>query len=172
MAESYMRHYPEILDADFNVFAGPESSPCKEATLTWARWRITEAARRTIFFVNILNFYGNRDLNTGKQLPYYEPFNDQLILNLPLPCSDAAWLARDEEDWLAVMQKSQPGAICSSSELGNSGYDDLASELYLKDVFFKHTKEALQLDTGAIIGFGNSDELRRLIILCATEQYT
>jgi hypothetical protein len=44
--------------------------------------------------------------------------------------------------------------------------------MFLKTVFSKFTKEYLQVEIGTSVGFGDSDELRRLIILCASEQFT
>jgi hypothetical protein len=171
MIEIYCRSYPEIRNPDINVFSDPNSSPCSAATSTWARWRITETARRTIFFANMFNFYGNRDHRTGKQLPYYEPLNDDLILNMPLPCNQAAWLARSEEDWRLAMERPPPSANHLPPGFNSPGCEALASEISLKTIFSKFTKESLQVEIGTNVGFGDSDELRRLIVLCASEQF-
>jgi hypothetical protein len=171
MTESYSRSYPELRNPDINVFSDPKSSPCSAATSTWARWRITETARRTIFFANILNFYSNRDHSTGKQMPYYEPLNDELILNMPLPCSQATWLARDEEDWRLAMKSHPSSASHLSSSFNSPGCETLSSEIFLKTIFSKSTKEYLQVEFGKSVGFGDSDELRGLIVLCASEQF-
>lgn len=166
MVESYLKSYPEIRNPDINAFADPKSSPCTAATTTWSRWRITETARRTIFFANMFNFFSNYDHRTGKQLPYYESLNDELVLNMPLPCSHAAWLARDEETWRLAMKGQSP-----SANLFTTDFDHMSSETSLKTILSKFTKEYLQVEIGANVGFGGSDELRRLIILCATEQF-
>ncbi|KAK9320898.1 hypothetical protein V1517DRAFT_340336 [Lipomyces orientalis] len=171
MTESYLGLYHEIRNPDISVFSDPNSAPCRAATSIWARWRITETARRTIFFANILNFYSNRDHSTGKQLPYYEPLNDELILNMPLPCSQAAWLARDEEDWSLAMKRHPPPTNHLLSDFNSRGRDALSSEIFLKTILSKFTKEDLQVEIGTSVGFADSDELRRLIILCASEQF-
>ncbi|KAK9427489.1 hypothetical protein V1505DRAFT_388751 [Lipomyces doorenjongii] len=171
MTESYLRLYHEIRNPDISVFSDPNSAPCRAATSIWARWRITETARRTIFFANILNFYSNRDHSTGKQLPYYEPLNDELILNMPLPCSQAAWLANDEEDWSLAMKRHPPPTNHLLSGFDSRGRDALSSEIFLKTILSKFTKEDLQVEIGTSVGFADSDELRRLIILCASEQF-
>lgn len=171
MTESYSQRYSEIRNPDISVFADPHSSPCSAATSTWARWRITETARRTVFFANMINFYSNRDHITGKQLPYYEPLNEELIINMPLPCSQAAWLARDEETWRLAMERHAPTANHLLSGFNSPGCDALSSEISLKTTFSKFTKDYLQVQIGTNVGFSDSDELRRLIVLCASEQF-
>jgi hypothetical protein len=171
MAESYCRFYPEIRNPDVNVFSDPNSSLCSAATTAWARWRITETARRTMFFANIINFYSHYDHKTGNQLPYYEPLNDDLILNMPLPCSQAAWLARDEESWRLAMETRPPAANHLASDFDHLGNEAPFSETFLKTILSKFTKEYLQAEIGTRVGFGDSDELSRLIVLCASEQF-
>jgi hypothetical protein len=171
MTQTYSQSYLEIRNPDINVFSDPKSNPCSAATSTWARWRITETARRTVFFANMLNFYSNRNHSTGKQMPYYEPLNDELILNMPLPCSQAAWLAHNEEDWRLAMKRQQPSASHLSSGLSSPGCETLSSEIFLKTIFSKFTKEHLQIEFGKSVGFGDSDELRGLIVLSASEQF-
>ena len=170
MTETYLRSYPEIRNPNLNVFSDPNSSPCSAATTTWARWRITETARRTVFFANMVNFCSNYDHRTGKQSPYYEALNDDLILNMPLPCSETAWSARNEEDWGRAMERINP-SVNYTTEPDYSGLEALSSELSPKTILSKFTKEHLQAKIGINAGFGSSDELRRLIILSASEQF-
>ncbi|KAH8662814.1 hypothetical protein BGZ60DRAFT_412052 [Tricladium varicosporioides] len=56
----------------------------------------TESVRRMMFLANMLNFYNNHNYSTGQQPAYYEALNDELILNMPLLCSQVAWLVRNE----------------------------------------------------------------------------
>ncbi|KAH8804514.1 C6 zinc finger domain protein [Xylogone sp. PMI_703] len=170
MAETYYQPYPALREPDFNAFMDPATSACTAATSQWARWRITETARRTIFFANILNFYSNRDHITGKQLPYYSSINDDLILNMPLPCNDVAWLARSEEDWKLAMQRP-PSTIYHSPGFNSPGCEAIDSQITLKSIFSKFTKDYLQAEIGTNAGFDTSEELRHLIILCAAEQF-
>ncbi|KAH8125324.1 hypothetical protein LI328DRAFT_167445 [Trichoderma asperelloides] len=172
MTESYLQSYPEIRNHDINVFSDPKSSPCSAATSQWARWRITETARRTIFFTNMVNFYSNYDHKTGKLSPYYEALNNDLILNMPLPCNHAAWLARDEESWSLAMKRHSPLAYYHSPDFNHAGNGVLSSESCLKNVLSKFTKQELQAEIGNQIGFSDSDDLRRFIILSAGEQFT
>jgi hypothetical protein len=169
MTRVYGRPYSQIRNPDVNIFTDPSSSPCIAATSQWARWRITETARRTIFFANMLNYYNNRDHNTGKSLPYYEPLNEELILNMPLPCSHAVWVARDEEEWNIAIKNQTTSAI-NTAGFNRLGSEALSSET-LKNILSMFSKEYLQAEIGTSVGLGDSDELRRLIILCSCQQF-
>lgn len=171
MTQSYLRTYPQIRSFDINAFADPKSSPCQSASTPWARWRVTETARRTTFFANMLNFHNNRDHSTGKLLPYYESFDEDLILNMPLPCSQAAWIARNEEDWQLAMSRRPPLNFQPSSILDQTRDIELCSESCLKNILSKYTKESVQNRIGGKFGFDDSEELRNLIILSAVEQF-
>ncbi|KAL3422093.1 hypothetical protein PVAG01_06249 [Phlyctema vagabunda] len=171
MAHCYRKEYPAIRNFDINVFSESFSIPCTAAKTAWERWKFTETARRTIFFANILNFFGNRNLYTATQSSFYESLDDDLILNMPLPCNDNLWVARDEESWnLAV--RSQPPSVNESS-FGSSYLETeaLSSPMNLKTIFTRFTKESIQVELGTSFGFNNSVELRHLIVLCASEQF-
>ncbi|KZM27772.1 sequence-specific DNA binding RNA polymerase II transcription factor [Ascochyta rabiei] len=159
-----LKSYPEILNPDLKVFSDPSSAPTSTISSPWARWKITETARRTIFFANIVNYYINHNSTTKQQLPYYEPLDNELILNMPLPCSHAAWVARDEQEWMNAIQTPP-------SPLALLGQDTLPG-VSLKIILSKYTKDYVQRELGGTIGFGNSDQLRSLVILCASEQFT
>lgn len=81
-----------------------------------------------------------------------------------LPCSEAAWLARTEEDWSLAMDRNSPRNTTST--------DAFATELCLKSIISKYTREDIQNEISSGFGFGDSNELRRLIILCASEQFS
>ncbi|KAF7558096.1 hypothetical protein G7Z17_g24 [Cylindrodendrum hubeiense] len=166
MIKLYLTSYPEIRNPDINVFSEQKSCPCPAATSTWARWRITETARRTIFFANIINFYSNRDHSTGEQFLFYEPLDDDLILNMPLPCNQAAWWARNEQEWRLAMERP-------ATPKHHLGATDplLLSHTSLNTLVSNGSKEAIQAQIGTNVGFGDSDELRNLIILSASEQF-
>ncbi|KAH0489422.1 hypothetical protein TgHK011_009853 [Trichoderma gracile] len=97
MTRSYIEPYVQIHSCDMDAFRDRKSSPCSPQTTTWGRWRTTETTRRTVFIVNMINFLNNYDPTTRRTSPYYEPLNDDLILNMPLPCSQTVWLAYEEE---------------------------------------------------------------------------
>ena len=171
MVRKYFQNYPDLRNPDVNAFSNPRSSPCSAALSTWARWRITETARRTIFFANMLNFCSNLDHRTGKLSPYYEAIDDDLILNMPLPCSHTAWIAREEDDWMLAMHNDLTGADQTSVHPTTNGMTTFVTEPSLKTIFSNFQKECLQTQIGTRIGFGDSEDLRRLIILCASEQF-
>ncbi|KAH8664798.1 hypothetical protein BGZ61DRAFT_366880 [Ilyonectria robusta] len=171
MIKFYLRSYPEIRNPDITVFSDPRSCPCPAATSTWARWRITETARRTVFFANIVNFYSNRDHSKREQFLYYEPLDDDLILNMPLPCNEPAWLARNEEEWRLAMERPTTSASPSRG-FNKPTCEALFSEMSLRTAFSNLSKESLRAEIGTSVGFGDSDELRRLIVLGASDQYS
>ena len=169
MTRVYSGPYSQIRNPDASVFTDPSSTPCTAAISPWARWRVNETARRTIFFANILNYYSNHDHNTGNPLLYYEPLDEELILNMPLPCSHAAWVARDEEAWSMAIKNQTASAI---STTGSNRFDcEALSSLPLTNILSRFTKEYLQGEINTSVSFGDSNELRRLIILCACEQF-
>ena len=171
MVRKYLQHYPDLRNSDLNTFSNPESSPCGAAVSTWARWRITETARRTIFFANMLNFCSNLDHRTGKISPYYEALDDDLILNMPLPCSHAAWIARDEDSWMLAMRNNPAAADQTSFHSEYPNMTPLVIEPALKTILSNFRRECLQMQIGTRTGFSDSDELRRLIIFSASEQF-
>lgn len=133
-------------------------------------WAVAETTRRTIFLANIVHYFGHYNLETGSPSLYYEPLDDELILNMPLPCSHVLWTARTEMDWKLTVE------YC---EQNSSSLEDLSTALYLnpgcltlKQVLESYPRENLQtMLSPNIVGLGGSDELRSLIILCALEQF-
>ncbi|KAJ5087089.1 hypothetical protein NUU61_008396 [Penicillium alfredii] len=136
---------------------------------TWVQWQVAETARRTIFLANIVHFLSNYDLEGGRQSPYYEPLDDELILNLPLPCSHALWSARTDQDWTLTKDFSENNAsstdLFSAFQLGS----DTMTLGYLLSNF---SKEYLLANLVHTAGFGGSDELRAFVILCALKQFS
>ena len=154
------------------------SRPGSTAKSPYDTWVVMETARRTIFLANIVNFFSSRDHESGKQSPYYEPLSDDFILNLPLPCSHALWCSRTEDEWTrlsAQLHESFPIASGALVEFDDTA-PDLASigssQVSLQFLLSKFTKDYLRMHFGTSIGFGNSDELRRLVVLCAVEQFS
>lgn len=170
MVECHARQLPELRNPDFSAFYKPESSPCTLTSSAWDRWKITEKVRRTIFLANMLNFYNNYDQSARKLSTYYTPIDDDLVLNMPLPSSEAAWSARDEEIWRLAMSQS-PVLQTNSTGFESRLNAALSSTATLKEVFEQSTKEQLQRRIGSNFGLDNSDKFRQLIILCATEQF-
>lgn len=170
MTRTYIEPYLQIRSCDMDAFSDRQSSPCSPHTTTWGRWRTTETTRRTVFIVNMINFLNNYDPTTRCTSPYYEPLNDDLILNMPLPCSQAVWLAYEEESCRLAM-KNQPLGNDHSPELDQSTIEALSKETCLSAILSKYSKESIQTAIGLHVGVGDSDSLRHLVILCATEQF-
>ena len=171
MTQRYAQSYPALRNPDTQIFSEQNSAPTSTIPSSWARWRTTETARRTIFFANIINLYLNYNHNTGSQLPYYEPLDDDLILNMPLPCSEAVWAARDEASWMMAIQ-TDPASLAlqhASDTTGSSGAS--LPGVTLKTVFSKYSKDQVQREFGRNVGFGDSEQLRSFIVLCACEQF-
>lgn len=171
MTRAYTQPYLQIRSPDIDAFSDFDSTPCSPTTTTWGRWRTTETTRRTVFIVNMVNFLKSYDLKTGKASPYYEPLNDDLILNMPLPCSQAVWLAYEEEGCKLAIKNHQPWVNTSSPDPDLPTAEALSREICLSTILSKHSKECIQAAIGSRVGLGDSDDLRRLIILCATEQF-
>ncbi|KAF1824292.1 uncharacterized protein K489DRAFT_335554, partial [Dissoconium aciculare CBS 342.82] len=104
MAECYAANYPKLNRSDVHAFEEVSSAPDTTNKGPWHRWVITEAARRTLFMLNMANWFSCFDLTTCTQSPYYEPLCDDIVFGLPLPCSDAQWLACNEMEWRTAIQ--------------------------------------------------------------------
>ena len=176
MAQCFSKSYPEIRNPDQRVFLDSRAGMKSPGKSPWHKWMITETARRTIFLAHIVNFFCNRDLESGKQSPYYEPLDDDLIMNMPLPCSHTLWTIRTEDEWTRCMkQQHEPSALASDSILGfNAPMPESPSleslQPTIKSILSKVTKDYLRKNSCKGVGFGDSEELRRLLIVCVLEQ--
>ena len=171
MTRTYIVPYLQIRSSDMDAFYERKSTPCSPTTTTWGRWRTTETTRRLVFIVNMVNFLSHFDPKTRKTSPYYEPLSDDLILNMPLPCSQTAWLAYEEKNCKLAMKNHQPWVNYTSRDPDHSTTEALSKETCLSAILSGHSKERIQAAIGPHVGLGDSDDLRRLIILCATEQF-
>ena len=175
MTQSFSKSYPELHDPNLDVYFDRTSGTNDPTQSPWNRWMITETARRTIFLANIINFLSNRNFKSAEQSSYYEPLDDEFVMSMPLPCTDALWRARTENDWTKLaMHEPSPAASDPLSDFNpllleslNSGF----SQISIKSLFSKVTKDYLRTNLQKTIGFGDSDELRCFIILCALEQF-
>lgn len=156
MARGYSEKYAETYEASLLPSAG-----------TWAKWVVAESARRTVFLANIVNFLSNRDNQSKGQSVYYQPLGDDLILDMPLPCSQALWAARTEEEWekriATAPHRNDPFSVFTD--------DEDTSQLSLRSLFSVISKNDLRVRAQSTAGFGDSNQLRALIVLCALEQF-
>jgi hypothetical protein len=137
---------------------------------TFQQWTTTETARRTIFLANIVHFLSNHDPETGETSPYYEPLDDELILDMPLPCARTLWAARTEQEWRLAMKDLQTDSSPAD--------EDLSSELHLmpvgltlKYLLTEFSHDTLHSSLKSDFGLGGSNELRGFIVLCALKQF-
>ncbi|EPS29832.1 hypothetical protein PDE_04782 [Penicillium oxalicum 114-2] len=162
----------------------------------WSQWAVAETARRTMFLANIINFFSNRDLESGHQSPYYEPLNDELVLKMPLPCQHAVWSARTRNEWCKATQMARPDDLTGPSgpltdaEAAYGAPDSHDTSLAtdpdiavdeqlpnyhdspsLSSLFATFTKDHLRAKVSANAGFADSNELCSFVILCALEQF-
>ncbi|KAF2150683.1 hypothetical protein K461DRAFT_295935 [Myriangium duriaei CBS 260.36] len=135
---------------------------------TWMTWLVGETARRLIFLAHIVNYFATKNPNTGEMSAYYEPLSDDIIWNMPLPSSSAAWKARSEQEWLKALQMDHAVVILENQMLNPT--DLAASVPSLRSLFTKFTKDHIELVFGGNYGLEDSESLRGLVIRCALEQ--
>ncbi|KAL4914844.1 hypothetical protein BDW62DRAFT_189678 [Aspergillus aurantiobrunneus] len=82
--------------------------------LNWERWKFSESLRRNIFFANIINILGAKAgrLNSA----YFEPLDDELIANLPLPAPECMWRACTLREWLEAREHALTMAPSTDEE--------------------------------------------------------
>lgn len=150
----------------------PDSSllSVNDSSLNFERWNVAETARRTVFLANILHFLSHHDPNTGSRLPYYEPLDDELVLNMPLPCSHALWSARTEQEWRLTIDYGAANLDPIVYDL-SSAFHLAPSYLTLKYLLENFSSDSLTSIVTPNFGFGGSDELRSFIVLCALQQF-
>ncbi|KAJ5606620.1 hypothetical protein N7510_009401 [Penicillium lagena] len=138
---------------------------------TFEQWRVAETSRRTIFLAHIVHFLSNYDFKSGKQSIYYEPLDDNMLRNLPLPSSHTLWTARNEQEWSYTMEFQQNNIPPMTTDPSASHSVGVAG-MTLQHLLSKFNKEFLRTSFTRSPGLGGSDELRDLIVLCALEQLT
>ncbi|TVY90240.1 hypothetical protein LAWI1_G003684, partial [Lachnellula willkommii] len=161
MTRTYIEPYLQIRSPDIAAFSDFKSTPCSPTTTTWGRG---EPPKQHVEQFSSSTW-------TRKTSPYYEPLSDDLILNMPLPCSQTVWLAFEEENCRLAIKNHQPWVNYSSPDPDHPTTEALSKETCLSTILSKYSKERIQAAIGPHVGLGDSDDLRRLIILCATEQF-
>lgn len=63
----------------------------------WPQWTFAESLRRTVFLVNIINVLAAKVRKIHED--YYEPLNDDLVLDTCLPASEPVWKACNTKQW-------------------------------------------------------------------------
>lgn len=163
MARTLIRSHMHDLNTDLMSVAMPMMSQKLE------HWAVAETTRRTIFLANIVHFLGHCDPETESPSLYYEPLDDEMILNMPLPSSHVLWTARSEMDWELTMDYCEQNALTMTDI--SSSFNVGPGCLNIKQVLESYPRDYLQTLLISNIGVGGSDELRNLIILCALQQF-
>ncbi|KAI8669486.1 hypothetical protein NCS57_00763900 [Fusarium keratoplasticum] len=85
----------------------------------WEPWALGETIRRTILLVNTINCLSCR---VGRQDPYlYEPLDENLVSNLPLPAPTALWRAKSATEWeTQKLLMADPDLEASQMTLGET----------------------------------------------------
>lgn len=128
-------------------------------------------ARRMVFLANMINFFCNFNMITGKQLSHYEPLDDDMVLSLPLPATEAAWTARDEQRWRAAVETPVPLEPSGNAYLDQTTSCSSSADVPLRVILSKHSGEYLREKIGLKFGLNESEDFRNLIILLATVQF-
>jgi hypothetical protein len=167
MTRRFCQSHPEATDpsAAMATDAVARYAPAPSA---WLTWLVGETSRRTVFLAHIVNYFATKDVKTGELSPYYEPLNDEMIWNMPLPCSSAAWKAQTEKEWLCILQKQNVNFV-------TEGQSVLLSEVFahkptIKSLMAKFTKDHIRSQFAGNIGLQDTESLRNLIVHCALEQ--
>ncbi|KAJ5976385.1 hypothetical protein N7481_010092 [Penicillium waksmanii] len=164
MAQTLIRSHMHDLNTDLMSVTMPMGSQKLE------HWAVAETTRRTIFLANIVHFLGHCDPESGSPSLYYEPLDDEMILNMPLPSSHVLWATRSEMDWELNMDYCEQNSLTMADT--SSSFNTVLGCLNLKQVLESYPRDYLQTLLISNIGVGGSDELRNLIILCALQQFT
>jgi hypothetical protein len=96
----------------------------------WAEWKFAESLRRNVFFIHIVNILAAEARKLHHD--YFEPLNDAMILQMPLPAPEDMWRACSEEEWRVAREYTQPTSHASSTlqdllDLGRAGSLGVAS---------------------------------------------
>ncbi|WEW56953.1 hypothetical protein PRK78_002412 [Emydomyces testavorans] len=95
----------------------------------WSRWRFAESLRRNVFLVNLINVLAAKSHKFHHD--YFEPLDDAMILQMPLPATEQMWRACSERQWVACQedarQLSSAPTLQKLLELDSSGNLDVST---------------------------------------------
>lgn len=83
----------------------------------WPEWKFAESLRRNVFFVHIINILAAEARKLHRD--YFEPLNDAMILQMPLPAPEYMWRACSDEEWSVAREYARPTSPtpCTLQEL-------------------------------------------------------
>jgi hypothetical protein len=130
--------------------------------------------------LNMVNWFSCYDLASGEQSPYYEPLCDDLVFELPLPCSDAKWLARSEAEWWAAVRSEEVEPTSGTIGFENVATDEQSGVALFDTLMAMWESSAARRNCTAQktfntrihqkAGLFDSEQFRNLIVLAALHQ--
>ena len=72
----------------------------------WSDWKFAESLRRNVFFVHIVNILAAEARKLHHD--YFEPLDDAMILQMPLPAPESMWRACSDAEWRVAREYARP----------------------------------------------------------------
>ncbi|KAJ5908496.1 C6 finger domain protein [Penicillium taxi] len=79
----------------------------------WPEWKFAESLRRNVFFVHLINILAAEARKL--HYDYFEPLNELMILQMPLPAPEYMWRACSEEEWRVAREYAHSNSHNSST---------------------------------------------------------
>ncbi|KAJ5372691.1 C6 finger domain protein [Penicillium concentricum] len=95
----------------------------------WSEWKFAESLRRNVFFVHIVNILAAEARKLHRD--YFEPLNDGINLQMPLPAPEYMWRVCSDAEWQVAREYARttsptPGTLQDLLELDRVGGLDVA----------------------------------------------
>ncbi|KAJ5520033.1 C6 finger domain protein, partial [Penicillium fimorum] len=96
----------------------------------WSEWKFAESLRRNIFFIHIVNILAAEARKLHHD--YFEPLNDFMILQIPLPAPEYMWRGCSDAEWQVAREYARqtsptPSTLQDLVDLDRAGSLDVAS---------------------------------------------
>lgn len=110
-----------------------------------------ESLRRTSFLVNIVNVLAARVRKLHED--YYEPLNDEFVLDMRMPAPEPVWKACNAEQWVKAVDEAK-----------HRLWEDRDKELTLRELLAAE-------DASGGVNEKSLAPLNRVILACARMQF-
>ncbi|KAJ5816319.1 C6 finger domain protein [Penicillium robsamsonii] len=95
----------------------------------WSEWKFAESLRRNVFFVHVVNILAAEARKLHHD--YFEPLNDAMILQMPLPAPEYMWRVCSDAEWQVAREHARPTSPAPSTlqdllDLDRAGKLDVA----------------------------------------------
>ncbi|KAI9688917.1 MAG: hypothetical protein M1822_001274 [Bathelium mastoideum] len=96
----------------------------------WSEWKFAESLRRNVFFVHVVNILAAEARKLHHD--YFEPLNNTIILQMPLPAPEPMWRACSDAEWRVAREYARPTSPAPTTlqgllDLARAGSLDVAS---------------------------------------------